>query len=91
MTKDREPAVASAAARRLIEIDVKLASGVRDHLLASRDPALRLHGTEVLLRHATDDSLGLLGKLLDDPHPDVRAKARGALHERAVRADSARR
>jgi HEAT repeat protein len=86
LAKDREPAIAAPAARRLIEIDPKHASGVRDHLLASRDPALRGYGTEVLLRVATDDSLRLLAERLDDLHPDVRARARRALLERARKA-----
>src|SRR5439155_26706985 len=73
------------AAGRLIEINPKLASGVRDGLLSSRDPVLRGHGTEVLLRVRSDESLGLLGKKLDDVHPDVRAKARRALHERRLK------
>jgi HEAT repeat protein len=85
LAKDREPAVASAAVGRLIEIDPKLASGVRDQLLASRDPALRAHGVVVLLKVETDDSVGLLGKRLDDPHPDVRGQARRALFERATK------
>jgi HEAT repeat protein len=37
------------------------------------------------LKNATEDSLPKLGKQLDDPHPDVRQKARRALLDRAVK------
>lgn len=85
LAKDPEPAVAVVAVRRLIEIDVKHASGVRDSLLASRDPGLRSQGTAILLRNPTDDSLGLLARQLDDSHLDVRTGARLALQERATK------
>ena len=85
MAKDKDPSVAALAVARLIAIDPKLASGVRDSLLANRDPVLRAQATEILLKVVTADSLSLLTRQLDDPHSTVRGKARLALNERAVK------
>lgn len=81
---DPAPTVAAVAAARLLEIDVRQGAGPRDRWLASPDVTLRAYGVEVLHRHDTTDSVPLLAKRLDDPHPDVRGKARRALYERAT-------
>jgi hypothetical protein len=58
-----------------------------DPVLASPDAGVRRFGVEVLLRQPTDDRLKRLADRLGDPHPDVRARARQALHELAVKAE----
>jgi HEAT repeat protein len=85
LTKDREPAVAAVAVARLIQIDPKLALGQLDHLLASPDEKLRSYGVDVLREVPGEKHVQLLGERLDDLHPDVRARARRALYELAVK------
>jgi HEAT repeat protein len=82
LTEDAEPAVASPAVARLIEIDPKLVPSP-ERLLASRDPTLRSLAVEVLRRQPLEGRVRLLGKRLDDPHREVRVRARRALHELA--------
>jgi HEAT repeat protein len=85
LTRDREPSVAALAVARLVEIDTKLLVEALDHLLASADPVLRGFAVEVLFRQSTDRHVRLLGDRLDDLHPDVRVKARRALHALAAK------
>src|SRR5262245_13575441 len=82
-TRDREPSVAAVALARLLEIDPKLVVPSLEHVLASPDANVRSLGVEVLHRQPTERHLRRLGDRLDDAHPDVRAKARRALHELA--------
>src|SRR5262249_43452274 len=71
------------ALQRLLEIDSKLALPVLDSALASSDAKVRALGVETLLREATTERLRLLADKLDDPHPEVRIKARHALQDLA--------
>lgn len=85
LAADPEPAAAALAVARLIEIDPKLLAPEAERLLASPDPKLRSLGVEVLLRQPTEKHVRLLADRLDDPHPEVRVKARRALSELAAR------
>jgi len=83
LARDVEAAVAFIALQRLLEIDSKLALPVLDPVLASPDAKVRSLGVETLFREATIERLRLLADKLDDPHPEVRVKARHALQDLA--------
>jgi HEAT repeat protein len=80
-----EPAVASPAVARLLELDPKLVLPGLVKLLASPDAGLRSQAVEALLRLPTKEHVRLLGDRLDDVHPEVRAQARRALRELATK------
>ncbi len=79
LAADEEPAVAAVALARLIELDSQLVVPLLDRLLGSPDAKLRLYAVEVLFRQPTEKHIRLLGDRLDDPHPEVRVKARRSL------------
>jgi HEAT repeat protein len=85
LAQDREPAVVAPAVARLVEIDPKLVAPLLDPLLSSPDAALRALAVEAIRRQPTEDGIRQLADRLDDPHPDVRRKARASLHELAGR------
>src|SRR5262249_13075456 len=58
---------------------------VLDHLLGNRDAKVRMYGVEVLLRLPSEKHVRLLTERLDDPHRDVRIKARRSLHGLAAK------
>jgi HEAT repeat protein len=95
LASDPEPAVSVTALPRLIEIDPKLVVPALGHLLASYDAKVRSFAIEVLLRRAAGsdrgadgvDHLRLLADRLNDPHPELRVKARKALRELAGMAE----
>ena len=76
LAKDTEPAVASIALGRLIDIDPKLVLSQIGALLASPDPELRQHAVEALYRAPTAERVHELAGRLQDVHPSVRIKAR---------------
>jgi HEAT repeat protein len=82
---DGEPGVAVIAVSRLVEIDAALVLPVIDKVLASPDGDVRSFGVDVLFRHPSVPNVALLGKRLVDPHPEVRAKARGHLRQLAAK------
>jgi HEAT repeat protein len=83
LARDPEPAVASVSLQRLLEIDSKLVLPALDPMLASPDAKMRSLGIETLFREASIERLRLLGDKLEDPHPEVRVKARHALEDLA--------
>jgi HEAT repeat protein len=85
LERDEEPAVVAAAVARLTEIDPRLVVPMLDHLLGSTDAKVRVLAVEVLFRLPTGPHLRLLGDRLDDEHPEVRLRARRALHDLAAR------
>jgi HEAT repeat protein len=85
LARDPNPAAAAVALARLIEIDPTLVVPLLDHVLASTDAKVRSLGVDVLFRRPGDKHIRLLGDRLDDPHPDVRAQARRALHDLAAK------
>jgi HEAT repeat protein len=87
LARDPEPAVVRIALERLLEIDAKLALPAIISILASSDAKVRSLGVETLFREATVPQLPLLADKLDDPHPDVRIKARQSLKDLTARPD----
>jgi HEAT repeat protein len=85
LARDAEPAVVFVALQALLQIDSKLALPMLDSALASSDAKVRSLGVETILREATVERLRLLADKLDDPHPEVRIKARHALQDLASR------
>jgi HEAT repeat protein len=81
---DPEPAVAAIALGRLLEIDPLLVKvPMLQGLVTGRDANVRRLAAEFLARHGTPETVALLGPVLDDEHPAVRAYARDALVELA--------
>jgi HEAT repeat protein len=78
---DKEPAIASAALTRLIEIDPKLVEPILKRVLANDDANVRRRGVEALSRTPSDSHIALLGERLSDAHPGVRTQARRAMFE----------
>ncbi len=95
LASDPEPAVSVTALPRLLEIDPKLVVPALGHLLASYDAKVRSFAIEVLFRRAAGSDPGadgvehlrLLADRLNDPHPELRVKARKALRELAAKAE----
>jgi len=86
LARDAEPAVAAVALERLLEMDPKLVMPAIDVVLASPDAKVRSFGVEALCRDPTVERLPLLAARLDDPHPDVRTKARQSLFDLGTKA-----
>jgi HEAT repeat protein len=87
LAKDPEPAIASVALVRLVEIDPHHVVPLLIHILDNPDANIRGLGVEVLGRLPTKDFIRRLADFLNDPHPDVRIQARIALHQLASRDD----
>jgi HEAT repeat protein len=87
LARDTEPAVASIALDRLIELDSGLVLPLLDFVLGSEDANLRRIGVNVLYRHPTDAHVRLLSDRLSDSHPNVRTQARERLRELAAKAE----
>jgi HEAT repeat protein len=87
LATDAEPAVGAVAVVRLVELGPELVLPVLGPVLASPEQAVRAAGVEVLFRLPAPDHLRLLGDRLNDPHPDVRAKARRSLRDLTAKPD----
>jgi HEAT repeat protein len=85
LARGPEPAAAALAAGRLLDLGPEHAVPVLDRLLASPDAKVRLLGVETLRRLPDEKHVRSLADRLDDPHPDVRHKAREALRELAAK------
>ncbi len=85
LARGPEPAAAALAAGRLLELGPGHALPVLDGLLSSPDAKVRLLGVEAMRRRPEEKHVRLLADRLDDPHPDVRRKAREALRELAAK------
>lgn len=83
LMRDPEPAVASVAAARLLEIDPQLVVPAVAHLLVSPDANLRSLAVDALGRRPSAEHIHLLGERLDDEHIGVRVKARRYLQKLA--------
>jgi HEAT repeat protein len=87
LATDAEPAVAVVALARLVEIDPKLVVPALGRLLASYDAKVRSYAIEVLFRQPSAEHIRLLAGRLNDPHPNLRVKARKSLRELAAKAE----
>ncbi|MCR4415785.1 MAG: hypothetical protein NUV77_25505, partial [Thermoguttaceae bacterium] len=79
LAQDREPAIAAAALEPLVERDFRRVLPISDPLLANDDANVRRLAARAWVAERTAAAVGRLGKLLDDPHPDVRAYVRESL------------
>jgi HEAT repeat protein len=87
LAQDGESAVSAAAVPRLFEIDPKLLLPLLQLVLANYDATVRSYAVEVLFRFPSLEHFRQLADLLDDPAPEVRMKARRALHDLAAKAE----
>ena len=81
MARDPQDAVASAAWKRLLEIDPELLRPLLDFGVAHRDSEVRRSAIAALTQLADADAAPRLRSLLNDPHPQLRhLAAHGLLH-----------
>jgi HEAT repeat protein len=85
LAADPAPAVAAPAIAGLLDTDPKLVLPTIEALLSSRDATLRELAVEAVHRKPAAERVRLVADRLDDPHPEVRTKARQALRELAAR------
>jgi HEAT repeat protein len=76
---DSEPAVAVVALNRLLEIDPRLVVPLAEGAMASPDPKIRRSGAEAYVQVPDPSRVAVLARLLNDPHPDVRAYVRESM------------
>jgi HEAT repeat protein len=76
LAADPEPSVATAALRRLNAIDTSLVLPLVEKALQSPDSGVRRLGAAAYAVHPTLERIKVLGKHLDDPHPQVRRMVR---------------
>ncbi|MBX3440098.1 MAG: hypothetical protein KF861_21590, partial [Planctomycetaceae bacterium] len=74
------PTVAAPALRRLLEIDPSLVLPLADASLQNKDPKVRQCGLDAYIARPTSERIPRIAVVMDDPHPQVRAAARSALH-----------
>jgi HEAT repeat protein len=86
---DPEPSVAAIALNRLLEIDPMLVIPVAEPTIANGDANVRRLGARALVAWRTPKGIQLLGPMLDDPHPELRAYVRRSLVELASEAELA--
>ena len=72
LTTDVEPAIATIAAERLLELNPSLLAPSVDMLLTSGDPKLRHQAARSLAAEASPEAIAKMSPLLDDPSPAVR-------------------
>lgn len=77
--RDSEPSIAHAALSILFSLDPALVLPLAEDALQSRDANVRLHGIAAYDALPTPPRLEALGRMLDDPHPGNRGRARDAL------------
>ncbi len=73
---DREPSVATAALHRLNAIDFSLVLPLAEQVLQNPDAGVRREGARAYVARPNAERIMTLGKLLDDPHPGLRAMVR---------------
>ncbi|MEZ6059375.1 MAG: HEAT repeat domain-containing protein [Planctomycetaceae bacterium] len=76
---DDQPAVAAIVLRRLLELEPRHLRPLVPRLLESRDAVVRQLAARSLVERPDNDTIGTLGRLLDDSHPDVRNYVRESL------------
>ena len=82
-----EPAAAAVALEGLLEADPRRVLPLLAQVVVSPDATVRSHGVEAHRRCPLPEHIPLVAELLDDPHPQVRVRARKALLEVARTAD----
>jgi HEAT repeat protein len=87
LARDLEPAVATLALARLIELDSNLVVPLLERVLASSDAKVRALGIETLFRHPSEPHIRDLGNRMQDADPKNRRRAREALKLLAAKAE----
>jgi hypothetical protein len=78
---DPEPSVAAIALERMMERDFRQVLPLADRLAANADANVRHWVAKAWVAERTVPAVGRLGRLLDDPHPQVRVYVRRSLLE----------
>lgn len=82
---EAEPAVATIALDGLLGADPRRVMPLMRQVVSSPDAAVRSRGVEAHQKFPLPEHIPLVAELLDDPHPQVRTRARKALLEVARR------
>lgn len=84
LARDEAAAVVHMALTRIVELDLDAVAGMAPRLLADPDANLRLLAVDVLAQRPSKENLRSLSSSLDDPHLEVRRRARVLLEKLAV-------
>jgi hypothetical protein len=87
LAAEAEPAAAALALEGLLDADPGRVLPLMRQVVASPDAKVRMLGVEAHRRRPVADHIPLVADLLDDPHPEVRVRARKALLEAVQRAE----
>ena len=79
LSAETEPSVAWQALARLLAIDPNLVVPLAEAAMQNADPEVRRQGLETYLALATPERVSVVGRLLDDVHPDLRGRVRDQL------------
>jgi HEAT repeat protein len=83
LARDPEPTVAAAALETLLAIDAQLVLPLAEEALQSQDAKVRSGGVSAYVALPSPERLERLTRVLHDPHPDVRGRAREGLFTHA--------
>jgi len=78
---DPEGAVGALALARLAELDPSLVESINEEIASSPDSGVRRLAAKLLVGQRTAEAVALLGRLLNDPVPDIRIYAADSLVE----------
>jgi hypothetical protein len=84
---EAEPAAAAVALEGLLDADPRRVMPILPRVIASPDAAVRTLGVAAHRACPLPDHIPLVAELLDDPHPQVRVRARKAMLDVARQAD----
>jgi HEAT repeat protein len=85
--EDSNPSVVEQALGRLFEIDPALVVPLAEAAMSNADPLVRRRGAQAYIALPAPDRIHGLSRLLDDPHPDIRAHIAVSLYRHAARPD----
>jgi HEAT repeat protein len=87
LAQDVNPAVAEQALGRLFAIDPELVVPLAEAAMSNADPQVRRRGAQAYIALPAPDRIHSLSRLLDDPHPDIRAHVCAWMYRLAERPD----
>lgn len=87
LAQDSEPSIAAAALTSLNADDPSLVLPLAEQAIRNNDAKVRQQGVNAFVARPTPERVTAIGRLLDDPHPSVRASVRESLFQLARTAE----
>jgi HEAT repeat protein len=87
LAEDPDPVVTEQALGLLFGIDPELVIPLAEAAMSNADPQVRRRGADAYIALPTPERIHSLSRLLDDPHPDLRADVCAALYRHASQPD----